>query len=70
MPLRTHDSHHVGMLLSLADKKGYALAVSDIPDRWRLIGNDLRPATAPDGGANFTSAEARAFLDAVSDTQH
>jgi hypothetical protein len=62
------ERHYVGMLISLADKKGYALAVSEAPDRWRLIGNDLRPARAPDGGANFTSAEAMAFLDALPGT--
>jgi hypothetical protein len=69
MPVSAHDRHPVGLLISLADKKGYALAVSDMHDRWRLIGNDLRPAIAPDGGANFTSAEARAFLDAALDSR-
>lgn len=59
---RTSDRHDPAMLLLLAEKKGYALDVSASPGRWRLIGNDLRPAKAPDGGANFTSVEAKAFL--------
>lgn len=61
------DPHSVVLLISLAEKKGYALAVPTVPDRWRLIGNDLRPARAPDGGTHFTAAEAREFLEALRD---
>jgi hypothetical protein len=59
---RTDGRPTVAMLIALAEKKGYALAVSDVPDRWRLIGNNLRPVSAPDGRVDLTAAEAKAFL--------
>ena len=61
----TRHSYHVGQLLTLAEQKRYALAVSEAPDRWRLIGPDLRPATTPDGRTEFTAEEAKVFLAAL-----